>query len=356
MTADTVGGVWTYALELSRALGERGITVALATMGAKLTREQWEQTREVPALSVFESSFRLEWMDNAWDDVARAGEWLLALEQQIRPDVVHLNGYSHAALPWNAPCVVVAHSCVLSWWMAVKGGSPPAMWRQYKDAVTRGLFSADLVIAPSQSMLSTLEHSYGSLTSGRVIYNGRSAAHFTCGPKQPFVLCAGRLWDEAKNVRALEAVAPGLQWPVYVAGEHNKADASVRVLGRLSAQALAGWFARASIYALPARYEPFGLSAVEAGLSGCALVLGNIPSLREIWGGAAVFVSPDEPEALRAAINELIRDTPRRARLGANAHQRALEFTPQRMVEAYLDAYYVITSRSDTNAGNVYAA
>ncbi len=32
---------------------------------------------------------------------------------------------------------------------------------------------------------------------------------------------------------------------------------------------------------LPARYEPFGLSVLEAALSGCALVLGDIPSLRE---------------------------------------------------------------------------
>src|SRR5205085_1278254 len=127
-------------------------------------------------------------------------------------------------------------------------------------------------------------------------------------------------------------------------------------LGRLSAQALAGWFGRASIYALPARYEPFGLSALEAGLSGCALVLGDIASLREIWEGAAAFVPPDEPEALRAAINELIGDTPRRTRLAEKAHLRALEFTPQRMVEAYLDAYYRVTSRSGTNAGNVHAA
>jgi hypothetical protein len=34
MTADTVGGVWTYALELAAGLGEHGVEVAIATMGA----------------------------------------------------------------------------------------------------------------------------------------------------------------------------------------------------------------------------------------------------------------------------------------------------------------------------------
>jgi glycogen synthase len=59
----------------------------------------------------------------------------------------------------------------------------------------------------------------------------------------------------------------------------------------------ADWYARASIYALPARYEPFGLSALEAALSGCALILGDIPSLREVWLEAAPYVSPDDESA-----------------------------------------------------------
>ena len=35
------------------------------------------------------------------------------LERRLRPDVVHLNGYTHGALPWRAPVLVVGHSCVL---------------------------------------------------------------------------------------------------------------------------------------------------------------------------------------------------------------------------------------------------
>ena len=125
MTADTVGGVWTYALQLAHALGRHEVEVALATMGAPLAPEQWEEVRHVhdrqdgPPLQVFESSFKLEWMDEPWQDIQRAGKWLLQLEEQVRPDVVHLNGYVHGALPWRAPTVMAGHSCVLSWWLAV---------------------------------------------------------------------------------------------------------------------------------------------------------------------------------------------------------------------------------------------
>ena len=33
MTADTIGGVWQYAVDLARGLGEYGVDVTLATLG-----------------------------------------------------------------------------------------------------------------------------------------------------------------------------------------------------------------------------------------------------------------------------------------------------------------------------------
>jgi glycosyltransferase involved in cell wall biosynthesis len=345
MTADTVGGVWTYALDLARALAERGVAVSLATMGARLTRGQWEEARAAPRLEVFASAYRLEWMAEPWEDVARAGKWLRRLEEQVRPDVVHLNGYAHAALPWCAPTVVVGHSCVLSWWEAVHGEAAPPEWDRYRAAVRRGLRAADLVVAPSGAMLEALERHYGPLPAVRVIPNGRHPSLFAPGAKEELVLSVGRLWDQAKNTAALAAVARELPWPVYLAGEEKHPDGGaarhdgVRLLGRLTPPELAPWFARAAVYALPARYEPFGLSALEAALAGCALVLGDIPSLREVWGDAAVFVPPDDTAALREALLGLMRDGERRSRLAARARARAQRYTPGRMADGYLGAY-----------------
>jgi hypothetical protein len=97
---------------------------------------------------------------------------------------------------------------------------------------------------------------------------------------------------------------------------------------------------RAAIYALPARYEPLGLSVLEAALAGCALVLGDIPSLREVWGGeAAIFVPPNDVDALADALELLRREPVRRARLAVCARARALEYGPARMAASYLAAY-----------------
>ena len=81
MTADTTGGVWTYALELARTLCEQEIELALATMGAPLSEAQWRETARIPNLGVFESTYKLEWMHDPWDDMVAAGEWLLELER-----------------------------------------------------------------------------------------------------------------------------------------------------------------------------------------------------------------------------------------------------------------------------------
>jgi glycogen synthase len=354
MTTDTVGGVWNYALELCRGLGGHGVAVVLATMGPAPREDQRAEVARLGHVTLCESTFRLEWMDEPWDDVARAGEWLLGLERRFRPDVVHLNGFAHGALPWSAPALVVGHSCVLSWWRAVRGGEAPAEWQRYRAAVADGLAGAQMIIAPSRAMLRALQEHYGQGDFSRatrfenalVIPNGRNAADFTStADKEPFVLSVGRLWDEAKNAQALAAIAPQLGWPVCVAGDTAAPNGApcalpnVRSLGRCDARTLAGHYACAAIYALPARYEPFGLSALEAALSGCALVLGDIPSLRELWEGAAIFVPPNDHDALRDGINALIHDAPCRSRVAARARMRAANFSAHQMTERYLETY-----------------
>lgn len=344
MTADTVGGVWTYAVELARSLHKQDVHVALATMGAPLNRDQCETLGEIPDVEVYESSFKLEWMQDAWKEVDLAGAWLLELEESLQPDIVHLNGYVHAALPWHAPTVVVGHSCVLSWWLAVRGEAAPGMWCTYRRRVTRGLQAADAVVAPSKAMVAMLNQNYGPLDM-RVIANGRDPQLFSPLEKEPFVLVVGRVWDEGKNIAALAHVAPHLSWPVYIAGEQSHPDGGVAeqenvcYLGSLPVSSLSDWMGRAPVYALPARYEPFGLSILEAGLSGCALVLGDIPSLRENWDDCAVFVPPNDTEALQMAVEELIQDPDRREALGLCARARAVQFTPERMASAYLALY-----------------
>ncbi|HET8549894.1 MAG TPA: glycosyltransferase family 4 protein [Bryobacteraceae bacterium] len=356
MTADTVGGIWTYSMELVRGLAGRGTHVTLATMGQPLTAAQWEEARAIPRLEIAESSFRLEWMDEPWSDVDRASDWLLDLATRVCPDVVHINGYAHAGLRWNAPAVCVAHSCVLSWWRAVKREPAPVKYVEYARRVRSALAAADMAVAPSHSMLSCLVEEYGFTGTSVVVPNARSAEFFGPSIKQPFILASGRLWDAAKNIAAVDAVTERLSWPVYVAGDEHHPDGgdtkvgAARRLGRLSGAEMADWFGRASVYVLAARYEPFGLSALEAALCGCALVLGDIPSLREVWGDAALYVHPEDRDGLRETLERVIRSDSLRTDLAARARLRARRYTPQRMVMGYLEVYELARHKFESRA------
>ena len=350
MTADTVGGVWNYSINLTRAVAPYGVEVVLATMGRFPSADQRSQAQTLSNLYLAESDFRLEWMENPWTDVNRAGDWLLQLEARWRPALIHLNGYSHAALPWHAPKLVIAHSCVLSWWEAVRRVPLPNHWVTYAVRVAEGLRSADIVIAPTGTMLAELRRLYDWQGDGLVIWNGLPPVTLDLNSKEEFILTAGRLWDEAKNLNALESIAEQLAWPVYAAGEDGGEPqaASVRRLGHLSAAGISRWMARASIYALPARYEPFGLSILEAAQSGCALVVGNIPSLRELWDEAAWFVGPDDPQELRHSLTTLAGDRTIRQKLGACARQRARRYGLGRTAQQYLGVYRQLLEGSST--------
>lgn len=352
MTADAVGGVWTYVTELASALSRKHVQVAVATMGPAPSSNQRQQISTIPNAVLFESGYKLEWMEDPWQELDKASAWLLEIEQSFKPNVVHLNGYAQAVLPWNAPSIVIAHSCVLSWWLAVNGEpAPDAAWKTYREKVTEGLRATRCVVAPTAAMLQTMRHLYLDFHCSYVIRNGIDSSTFLDLRKKNVIVSAGRLWDQAKNILLLDRAARQLRWPVIIAGSmkspEGKLDeaplATCHFVGDLDRQSLLNLFGEASIFCLPARYEPFGLSILEAACAGCALVLGDIPSLRELWDGAAAFVNPNDSEALAATLNSLIENPAQRSALAAAARERGRSLTIESTAAAYLRLYSKLT-------------
>jgi glycogen(starch) synthase len=357
MTSDTVGGVWTYTQELVSGLVRQGIRVSLVSMGALPTAEQTAWMEGLPSLNYLPTSFRLEWMQNSEQDVEESRAFLEALICEVSPDVLHFNQYCYGTVSSELPRIVVAHSDVVSWWVAVHGQEPnESPWiRWYRDTVISGLSAADIVVAPSQWMLDTVRTYYTQPSFGTVIRNGRDPGMFVSDvPKENFVLSVGRLWDAGKQISLLLDQDHSL--PVCIVGSQTEPGdgnarakrevvrSGVELKGEQSQRQLRDLYAGASIYAATTRYEPFGLAPLEAAFSRCALIANDIPAFRELWGESALYFRRNDARDLARSIRRLARDPDLRRQYADSAYERACQnFTADRMVNQYLGLYETVT-------------
>jgi glycosyltransferase involved in cell wall biosynthesis len=306
----------------------------------------------LPDLDYRPTAFKLEWMQDSEADLADSAEYLRQVIAESNPDLLHLNQFYYGALECDTPRMVVAHSDVVSWWVAVHGHEPPdSPWiRWYRSIVVRGLAAANAVFAPSQWMLDQISQYYIRPKAASVVYNGRTPALFNPHlTKEDLIITIGRHWDRGKNATLL--LQRKMPAPVHIVG----ADQHPESLGRAFTGNLPGavhlepqqdesrvsrLLAKAAVYAATSCYEPFGLAPVEAALSRCAIVASDIPPLRELWDGAAIFFRNNDADSLYEALEQLVTDHELRRRYGNLAWERAKQrFSGKRMVDDYLASY-----------------
>ena len=353
MTADTIGGVWTYTRELVTQLSRRGIRVTLVTFGEIPTSAQLEWIEGLPEVSLHPTAFRLEWMQDAQSDLEASAALVKDIIADSKPDLLHLNQFYYGSIDCDLPRIVVAHSDVVSWWVAVHGAEPPdSEWiRNYRENVVRGLAGADIVVAPTRWMLEEARRHYGEPRETAVVYNGRDPQLFSAyEEKERYALCVGRLWDAGKQVSLL--LQPDLPLETILVGSEQSpagAVASAQSAGQFPKLKMKGpqteaqlrqLLSRASIYIATSRYEPFGLAPLEAALSRCAIVANDIASLREVWGESAVYFERNNPSSLLLTIQELASNSSRLGEYADRAYERArANYTSEKMAEDYLKLY-----------------
>ena len=353
ITADTVGGVWTYARELVAGLAHRGVQVTLVSFGDIPTAAQTEWIEGLRGVDFRPTAFRLEWMQDVEEDIAASSEYLNAVISEVKPDIVHLNQYAYGAQQTTVPKIMVAHSDVVSWWVAVHGEEPrDNRWiRWYRETVTRGLAGAEVVVAPTHWMLDCIRAYYTVPEKTKVIYNGRNPNLFNPHvQKEDYVLSVGRLWDAGKQVSLLTQCDQIV--PVVIVGSEHHPDAvyrgddrspmlqNVKLEGPKSEGQLRHLYSRATAYAATSRYEPFGLAPLEAALSRCVVIANDIPTFHEIWGESAYYFRYNDAQDLARAILDITTDRELRVRYANMAYHRARQmYNAERMAEEYLELY-----------------
>ncbi len=339
LSSDALGGVWTYSRDLAAGLAQRGAAVTLALLGPVP-----DDLALPPSVTVLRTGLPLDWTAADSAALTDAGNQLADIARGVAPDVTHLHAPALLADgDWRRPVAVMAHSCVGTWWRAVRGGALPAdlAWRH--AATGAGLLRADAVLAPSHAFAAELRCMHGEALPVRVVHNGSDPLpEAVPAERARAVLAAGRLWDEGKGMAMLDSAAALIDAPVFAAGASfgpNGANVTLRnieTLGVLEGAALRARMAATRVFASASRYEPFGLAVLEAAQAGMALVLADIASFRELWDGCAIFADPRDPAEFAAA---LLTALGKSDELGERARRRAWRYSISAMVDATLAAH-----------------
>jgi glycosyltransferase involved in cell wall biosynthesis len=336
MTADAVGGVWQYAIDLAAALAAHDVETVIAVLGPDPSADQ-RRAAQVEGVTLVETGLPLDWLSDAPTPVVCAGEAIAELAAEHEVDVIQLNSPALAARAhFPAPVAAVTHGCVATWWEAARAEPLSAEFEWHRELMREGLRRANVVVSPSRAYADRIRATYALDHTPLAVHNGRAAiASGESAASHDMAITVGRLWDSVKGVQLLDSVADALAVPFYAAGAAEGPHGErvelnhLQRLGQLDAETLGGWLARRPVFVSAARFEPFGLAVLEAAQAGCPLVLSDIATFRELWDSAALFVPTNDPTAYQSAIMRIIADAALRQRLGEAARERAARYTPQ---------------------------
>jgi glycosyltransferase involved in cell wall biosynthesis len=342
MTVDAVGGVWQYAVALTRRLSTAD-DIVLAGLGPAPSPEQKAEAESVATLAWLRTP--PDWMAEAETELDGLPGEIAGLVRDHAIDLVHLNEPGQAVgLDLPCPVIAVSHSCIGTWFHAVRNAPPPPEWAWHLERMRAGLARARLLVAPSESHAAALAKCYEPACRQIVVHNA-AEPHPGTPQRDDIVFAAARWWDEGKNGCVLDRAASRSRWPVVAAGPTSGPDGSAFVfesaieLGQLPHAETRGLAARCGIFVSPSLYEPFGLAALEAATAGTPLVLADIPTYRELWSGAATFFPPCDAAALSQTINRLIDAPCLRRSLGEAALRRSQTYGLASQAAAMRAAY-----------------
>lgn len=210
----------------------------------------------------------------------------------------------------------------------------------------------DRVVACSADVAAYLVRQHPRLPVS-VVHNGWEGSPRARRPSdRPTVVCVANLRRE-KGHATLLAAWPEVRRAVPEATLRLVGDGPLRgslekMVGAQEGVVLVGavddvWaeLARADVFVLPTRHEPFGIVVAEAMAAGLPVVVTDVGGVPEFVddGQQGALVPPDDPSALAAALVDRLRDPERARREGEAGRLRAADFHVDRSVQQYLDVY-----------------
>lgn len=273
-------------------------------------------------------------------------------------------------LPRRIPAAVTIYDLVpflfpetmqLSNYLVTRIFLPPSLARAQRVIVISESVAAEVqrVFSISPNRISVVSPGVraGFLPRNPVEARHRIAGRLGLDPQRPYLLSVGTV-EPRKNlltlVNALTRLPQSMRarFPFVIAGApgwkmsalRNAAaplvrEGTVRFLGFVSRDDLPWLYAGAALFLFPSLYEGFGIPVVEAMASGVPVVASDIPVIREVASDAGVLVAPTASDAWAKAIEVLLDDPLRQARMRERGLSQAARYTFAQSAHRLLDVF-----------------
>ncbi len=252
--------------------------------------------------------------------------YLPRLIKKISPALVH---WTHVSAPFfcPAPFVVTIHDLIIHHAPAERASRLPGLVYWFKvlayRVLTRHLVhQAKKIITVSQAVGADIAHYY---PQARTKIEAIHLAPTSWPPAEyrpinkPFILMVGAAYPHKNLENGLRAAAIMRQkYPDLELRLVGRSDFFAKKLvawaeaqgykdwfifmGQVSDAELVGLYEKCQAYFLPSLQEGYGLGAVEAAAAGAAVVAADIPVLREVMAGGALYAEPQDVSGLAQAL------------------------------------------------------
>ena len=360
--APHLGGVESHVRSLSRELAARGhdVTVVTSQHDPSLPPDEW-----VDGFHVIRVRPRLVLMRTPVTPRMRASLRDLSVE------IVHAHSPPPTASHYAAAVAskrdipyVVTYHCDVELPSAL-GAFVAGVYRRSLGAST--LRSADHVIVTTREYAATSRAvwRYNPIVIPNAVDHHRfrpdvdgSAIRqrLKIPPDVPVVLLVGRIVPHKGIEHFVEAARFVPDARFVIVGEGSLLDSMKRLassmgvserlhfLGRVSEENLPKVYAACDVFVLPSvsRLEAFGIVALEAMATGKAVIVADIPGVREVIedGREGLLADPVNPRDLADKIQRVLADPERRRAMGQHAREKVVEFFTIERVTDRLEALY----------------
>ena len=242
--------------------------------------------------------------------------WNIGVLHEKAPRQSHTDRFLGGATRWSGRCKGLCGG------MRAEARAEMALFldpEALKSAQSEILHTADLLLPNGQTELDLLcaEFPFVRRKPAAIIPNcvdleslpASPGLHVGSPPQR--VLCAAQIHPRKNQLRLVRAMA-GTGIPVMLAGGscdriyalrlRSRMKSTDTMVGKLPHCDLMPLYTNAAVHALPSLYETPGLASLEAGASGCNLVMSGVGCQREYFGDAVEYCDPYSERSIRDAI------------------------------------------------------